>query len=186
MANARIIVTKTLPFRGGREEYSNGYTFQADSTPWTNQQFTDLIDAVVAMERNFHSNQVQFVRASGGPQGQPARVVKDLLNVLGLLAPAGAIVPHPEVCYLAQAKVARGRVLQKYYHIGKVSATTDDSSSPHSALINTNVAKLTDGTLPLGVKACAPNGDIPPVAFTVDPFTRTHQFHQGKKRPPAA
>lgn len=183
MANARIIITKSLLWRGSQEEFSNGYTFQADSGGWTSVNWQDLADDVVAMERAIHANNVNFVRVSGAPQGQPAALVQDLTGTGAF--PTAATALQPETCLLAQWRIARRRWLMKYYHVGKHAGTINGDTHSFTTPYTTQLAKLTDGTMGPGVKICAPDGTLSDPTVQLDPYLRIHQFPRGRRRPTA-
>lgn len=183
MANARVVTTKSVRWRGGQEEFSNGYTFQADAGPWSQAQWQDLCDDLVSMERAIHANNVTFVRVQAGPQGQPAALVQDLTGTGSF--PTSASVLQPEVCLLAQWRIARRRWLMKYFHIGKHPGTIDGDVWVATTPYTTQLAKLTDGSMGPGVKICAPDGTLSESTCQLDPYMRVHQFPRGRRRPTA-
>lgn len=190
MANMKVVITKRMTFKGEAEEFSNGYTLQTATATAQDPAIVEAVaDALVIMEKTFHSSIVDFVKAYGGPVGMEAVYVEDFSPVQ---QGSGALSSmHPESCIFAQARVARGRYLSKWYHTQMHVGSTAEGQHdvvPTAAVtaINTALLKLTDGTLPSGLKCCAPNGDLPVGNFTVDAYIRTHQLEARGKRPAPA
>jgi hypothetical protein len=191
MANMRVVLTKEFTFRGRPERYSNGYTFTGGTASPTNA--ADVSAAVLALiniEKAFHAVGCKFVYAYGGQQGSDAVYVEEFASPqVGLLSEAQM---HPETVILLQAKIARRRYLTKYFHtgahIGGSGVTTKDAAptGTFKTTIESNMAKLTDGTFSGGMRACAPNGALPVEPFLLDPYLRTHQLKARGKRPTAA
>jgi hypothetical protein len=179
----RVIINKTITFRGGPEPFSNGYTLTGDGSGYSDANWLALADAIKNIEAAIHTNQVTFKTAYCGPAGQPVAYVRDFNSTTGTFAPSSAVLIHPEVCALAQASISRRRTLAKYYHVGALSVLSSADGFNAAATFNPQLDKLTDGTLPNGVKVCAPDGTVPPNAFRVDAYLRTHQLHRGRRRP---
>lgn len=61
MARIGVSITKSTPFRGGTQEFSNVYYYDVTGTP-TAAQADTFIDNLTALEKTFHSTAVTFVR----------------------------------------------------------------------------------------------------------------------------
>lgn len=62
-----ISLTKSVPFRGADQEFSNVYHYLLDTAvtaPWQS-----IVDELVAFEKSIHSQDVTFVRAQGWKAG---------------------------------------------------------------------------------------------------------------------
>lgn len=184
MARARVVINKAIPFRGGLEQFSNGYWLTPDGDGLSDAQWIALIDAIKAWEVTAHSNVVQFLSGYGSVAGGTTKHIRTLTGN-GAATGTSSAEFHPETCVLLQAPVARGRTLAKYIHIGKGAGGTGDSASYYASMtcFGTGANVLTDGTMPNGAKVCAPNGDVPTGPFRPDTYMRTHQLKAGKKRP---
>jgi hypothetical protein len=185
MAHARVVITKGLPFRGGLEEFSNGYTLSVDGASLDGTAWAALIQALVDIEKAFHSPLAQFIRGTGADGDGPIAHLREL-NSIGLQG-IGSTLIHPEVCVLAQATIRRGHYLAKYYHIGRLQTAPSTADSAvfvkNESSFTTNLPKLTNGTLPGGARVCNSAGDSPANPFTVDDYLRVHQFRRGNRRP---
>lgn len=186
MAQPRVVITKLIGFRGGTEEFTNGYTLTGDHADYTDATWITLIDALVAIERSIHGQQIDFVRAQAGGAGEPVDHTRVLSGSGSRGATGATLRVHPELCQLAEAVVSSTRTLRKYYHVGRLTQTPDGDTLQAADKATTELVKLSNGTLPNGAKVCAPNGDVPVVAWDWDPYVRVHQFRAGSRRPPAA
>ncbi len=188
MATLRLVMTFGIRFQAKTEEWSLGFNFQTGENPITG----DLVGALQAalwtdVIRPTVSSNVTYRRFHGGELGQ------DAIHAQTFDAPAtgtiAAKAEHPEVCYLMESKMGPRRYLRKWVHSGAFEGTVGDGSSFQTAdrdTVNLKWVKLTDGTLPSGVKYCAPNGDLALAPFTADPILRTRQFRRRGKRPTPA
>lgn len=189
MPIAHVVITKEIDFRGGVERFSNGYTLDTGSAGTGNADIAALVTALIDMEQTLHASDVRFVYANGGPRGADSTYVNEFTT-----PEVGAQTPgydHPEVCVLAESKFGQRRYARKWFHCCRgLGETSGDASALTSALrtaINTQLVKLTNGTLPGGAKYWTPIGGVLTTPFTVDPYLRTHQFKARPKRklPPA-
>jgi hypothetical protein len=183
MPTLHIVITKQIPsFRGKPERWSNGYTLQ--STGANDGPFIKSIaDALVAMERPFHTPPISFPYRVGGLLGEDALYAEEVTSPPnGTLSLSGVGV-HPESCVLVKSKIGPKRYAFKYYHgaCGQGGVMTD-ALGGQAATIESNVVKLTNGTLPGGAVYCRPNGAILTAPFLCDPYIRTHQLKRRGKR----
>lgn len=180
-----LIVNKEVPFRGQPEVFSNRYNFQVGTNPIDAAFVESVYNAVRDMEKNIHSNRVKFIGGWGGPQGLPAVFSKTESGVPILGAGVDTEQPHPEVCVMAESKLRNRVYLRKFFHTCAHSADVDGDQLPTGSqtAVNNQILKLTDGSLPGGIKACFPNGALAIAPFTADPYLRTRQFKRRGRRP---
>ena len=182
-----IVVNKTLPFRGGRETFSNRYLFQTGSNTVDAAFVQSVYVAVRDMERGRHSADVKFIGGWGGIAGEDAIFSR---TESPELAGTRSVTfgTHPETCVMAESKIQNRVYLRKFYHslADQAGTSTDTRASGENAGWNTALAILTNGTLPGGVIACRPNGALATVPFTVDPYLRTRQMKRRGRRPTPA
>lgn len=184
MPTVHAVITKEFTFRGKPERFSNGYNFQYGGTVSAATMKT-LCDALVAMERTFHTTTIKFPYRVAGLLGEDAVYSEEVASPPSGTNPNGR-ASHPEECYLAESKFGPKRYMRKYYHcgLGRNGNLTDDTPVGQAVTdINAALAKLTDGTLPGGATYCRPNGALATAPFTVDPFLRVHQLKRRGKRP---
>lgn len=185
MALAKIVITKEIDYRGGKERFSNGYTLQMSGTGET--AIHDVAAALIAMERPFHSNAVRFVYANGGPHGagQLSTYVEEFATpTTGERSNSGA---HPEVVLMFESKRRQRVYARKFFHT--LAYSPNDATHPEriggadQTYLTGAVAQLTNGSLPGDARYAWPDGSLVATAFTVDPFFRTRQFDRRGKRP---
>lgn len=185
MAQARVVITKALPFRGGLEEFSNGYWLTTSGSGLSSADWADLIQSLVDVEKALHSGLVQFIRGTGADGRGP---IAHLRTLTGNGLAGGTNKLHPEVCVLCQATISRGHYLAKYFHVGALGSapSTGDGAGFEqvSAHWTTNLPKLTNGLgLHGGAQVCNEAGATPGGNFQIDDYLRVHQFRRGSKRP---
>lgn len=185
MALLRIITEKAVNRRGGLEAFTNGYTLTGDHSTMDDAEWIALIDAIVAIEKSFHGTNIGFKVARAGGLGEDVAHVRTLSGQGTRGITGSSIVALPELCQMAEADVAAGRTLRKFYHVGRYNNLDPGDTRSGTDNVVTELVKLSDGTLPGGAKVCAPNGDIPTSAWRWDPFLRAHQFEARPPRPPA-
>lgn len=184
MPTVHAVITKEFTFRGKPERWSNGYNLQIGSNEPTEAYVKSLCDALKAMERAFTPTDTKFVYSVGGLLGEDAVYAEEYLTVQnGTLT--GTANGHPETCHMAESKLGPKRYLRKYYHLRwpGSGAGFDAVDSTTKGIMETQLLKLTNGTLPGAAAACRPNGALAIAPFTVDPFIRTHQLKRRGKRP---
>jgi hypothetical protein len=186
MPTLHVVTTKQFTFRGLPERFSNGYNFQLGSNDPTEAFVASVARAVRDMEKSFHSPHVRFVYLVGGLKDEDA-IWSEELGGTGPQGQGSTSTMHPETVVMAEAKKKNKVYLRKFFHtlshMSSDPAQGDVLQSTAAATINTALAKLTDGTLPGGVKACHPNGDLALNAFTCDPYLRTRQLKRRGRRP---
>jgi hypothetical protein len=184
MTVIHVVITKQIPsFRGKPERWSNGYTFQTTSS--IDSAFVKSIaDALVTMERPFHLGIVSFPYRVGGVLGEDAVYAEEVPSPPNGTLSLGGVGVHPEECVLAKSRIGPKRYAFKYYHgaCGQ-GGQMDDTLGSQATLINSQLVKLTDGTLPGSATYCRPNGALLTAPFRCDPYIRTHQLKRRGKRP---
>jgi hypothetical protein len=184
MPTLHVVIEKAITFRGKPERWGNGYTLQSTST-FDEAFVKSVADALVAMERAFTYSTVTFPYRVGGPLGEDAVYAETVASPpAGTMSITGETV-HPEVCVLAQSKIGPKKYLAKYYHGAAIAnGNMDDAlASVYKTRIETQLVKLTNGTLPGSATYCRPNGALATAPFTCDPYLRVHQFKRRGKRP---
>jgi hypothetical protein len=188
MGIVHAVLTKQFTFRGKPERFSNGYWLVSDTLDGNNAtQMSDLVASLITVERALHSNVVSWVYANAGAKGAHASYVQEFgTPLVGTLA---YVAQHPERCILAKAKLGQRHYVMKWYHTmayapGAGAGQADIVGAADQTAINTQLAKLTDGTtLTAAAKVCNPAGVVTP--FQVDTYFRTHQLKaRGKRNPP--
>jgi len=183
MPTLHVVSTKQFQFRGQPERFSNGYNFQTGSNVVDAAFAESVAQAVIDVERAFHSTQVRFVYAVAGLLNEDALWSEEL----GAAGPTGQLpdaVMHPETVVMAESKLRNRVYLRKYFHTGAHAVGADDTwSVTERQFVNAQILKFTDGTMPGGVQACYPNGDLATEPFGCDPYLRTHQLKRRGRRP---
>jgi hypothetical protein len=185
MPTAHVVITKEFPsFRGKPERWSNGYNFQVPSVldASTGQA---LATAVRDMEKAMHLGNVKFPYMVVGMLGEDAVFAQEITSSIPVGTVSGGYGGHLELCILAQSQVGPRRYLMKYYHgVPGIDTATNDAIVPSGkTIIEGQLVKLTNGTLPQGAVYCRPNGALATNPFTCDPFIRVHQLKRRGKRP---
>lgn len=183
MPTLHVVVTKEFTFRGQPERWSNGYDFQTGGAAIDAALCANVARAVRDMEKVWTSNQCKFPYLVAGPLGEDALFAEEL-GAAGPVGLDGTVVRHPELCVLAQSKIAPKRYLMKYYHAASgIGASGDAIVGAGQTAMNAALVKLTDGTLPSAVVLCRPNGALATAPMTCDPFVRVHQLKRRGRRP---
>lgn len=186
MPTLHIVSTKEFTFRGAPERWSNGYNFQTGTNTVDAAFVQSVYEAVRDAEKSFHANNVRFVYGVGGLLNEDA-IWSNEYGGAGPLGAQVAVQMHQETAVMAESKLRNKVYLRKFFHtcrhLGGAGDTADQMSGPDKTAINTALAKLTDGTMPGGVKACFPDGALAIAPFTCDPFLRTRQLKRRGRRP---
>lgn len=186
MPTLHVVTTKEFTFRGQPERFSNGYNFQTGSNVVDADFAKSIALAVRDMEKTFHADAVRFVYNVAGLLNEDA-LWSEELGPAGPVGAKGATTMHQETCVMTESKLRNRVYLRKFYHTrcndGNAAIVPDQMNAGDKTDINTHVLKLTDGTLPGGVKACFPNGDLAIAPFTCDPYLRTRQLKRRGRRP---
>jgi len=188
MPIARVVITKQAAYRGLTERWSNGYRFNLPTID--EATIHALATALIGMEAAFHATRVSFVYANGGRDQAGAQAVYAEEYATPTLGGVNPAIVHPENVVMAESK-RRARVYaRKFYHtlahIGAAAGTPEILTSGLMSGANTQLVKLTNGTLPGGAVYCWPDGTAVTVPFTLDGFLRTRQFDRRGKRPTQA
>jgi hypothetical protein len=187
MPIAKVVVTKEIDYRDGVERFSNGYTLDTGSLGTGEADMHTLAVALQTWERGFHASDVRFPYLNAGPNGSDSTYVEEFTT-----PPVGAQTPgadHPEVCVLGESKFGQRRYARKWFHlcrgIAEASGQSEVLATAVRTAMNTQLVKLTDGTLPGGAKYWTPKAGVLTTPFTCDPYLRTHQFDARgpRKRP---
>lgn len=199
MAPFAVSITKRVLFRGSQEQFSNVYHYDLSTTINTDAGWDDLIAAIVAKERPFHSTQVTFVEGRvWGPtnQGQLQSITRRITDLTGTGQNSGGGEIWPELCIVASFFVGRNpatqrkRFLRKYFHVQALMASTGGSGAtlgraPLAAADKTPIANamndlktITIGTAPHDL--CTPQGDHLPLGSSPKVLDHLHvrQFKQ--------
>lgn len=186
MPTAHVVITKQATYLGQPERWSNGYNFQLGTNELDEAFAADLAHAVRDMEQTVHASTVRFVYSVVGLKDTPAIWSEEL----GGSGPVGGLTPvtmHPEATVMAESRLKNRVYLRKFFHtyahLGTSASQPDLLQTTDKASIDTQLAPLTDGSLPGAVKACFPNGDLALVPFTADTYIRSHQFRRRGRRP---
>lgn len=129
-----ISITKSTPWRGHTEEFSNVYHYDtADSAPAA--QVKEFVDIIVAAERAVHATSVNFVRArawsAGGSPEQNQTI--GIWDLTGTGSASDAAQFNRESVYLVEYRTTRpsatGRpvTLKKFVHACSLLGDTDTS-----------------------------------------------------------
>jgi hypothetical protein len=184
MAIAHIVITKEIDYQGGDERFSNGYTLDLGGAAADEGNVGTLVTALIDMEQAIHASDVRFVYANGGPRGANSTYVNEFTTVEVGAQTSG--YDHPEVCVLAESKFGQRRYARKWFHLCRGLGVARGAASALAAAvrtaINTQLVKLTNGTLPLSAHYWTPKAGTLTVPFTCDEFLRTHQFRARPKR----
>lgn len=190
---AKLTLVKTIPWRGGVEEWSNSYHFTGP-TPGSTAAWKTLSDAWWDLERSFLSGDVKLVRAYGYEPGNEVNVWTNdyTLPPIAPVTAQGPATGTGELCltvaFTTSERNSKGRPVRgmKYYHgaiMGGTSVPTRDTvNAVQVTATNTGVAKMFDGTLPAGVKYCMPQGATV-TAGVCKSIVGEHQFKRRGKRP---
>jgi hypothetical protein len=187
MPVARVVTTKEIPYKTGVERFSNGYKFNLPAV--TETVIHDLAAALIAMERPLHSNIVKFVYAVGGIDAPGAEAVyaeNFATPLLGTLTASYQL--HPEECIVYTLRRRQKVYARKWFHSQRCSkgGQMEYLDNTFRTTNNGALAKLTDGTLPGGVRTCWPDGEVMSGTFALDQFVRIRQFDRRGKRPTRA
>jgi hypothetical protein len=182
MTVIHCVITKEFSFRGHPERWSNGYNLQTTSTIDA-AYLKSVCDALVAMELPIHAFDTKVPYRVAGILGDDALYAEEVTTPpQGTLT--GITTIHPETCVLAKSKIGPKRYAFKYYHraANPASGAGDVMAGTEITRINTQLVKLTNGTLPGSATYCRPNGALLTAPFVCDPYMRTHQLKRRGKR----
>jgi hypothetical protein len=159
MALHSFSIDKDVSFRGGKERYSNVYTYDTGTGPLNSSEAEIILDQLVAAERKVHAPAVTFKQGRAwGPLGNPATsatiLLKDYAGA-GTFPSSGLI--YRESCVVVAWECARNSATGKKVYLRKyLRCAALDSGDP---LEMTGEAPLGSGTI-AAFKAYADKVDV--------------------------
>lgn len=189
----KLSITKSNPWRGGTEEFSNIYTIHGLDKDSASARAA-LITAAVDAEKGCHDAFTTFVRAqiySYGDVGPNFMYESTTLSGVGTYNAGGPT--YRECTVMLRAKMARSfslsrsnqPYLRKYLHTGRTHGsmgvlgseapsfiTPPASLTAYVAFLNAPGAGLTLGN---------DDGDVPVEGWKMCTFLEHRQFHRGRK-----
>lgn len=179
MPRIGVSTTKSTPFRGSSQEFSNVYYYEVLSNP-TQAQADTFIDNLTALEKTFHSSAVTFVRGRCWTEtgNKATSEMISQKNLSGSGARTSVASFDPERAFLFRLRAGndvRGNpvYLRKWYHaVGQFSSTaivgaghltqaTAFSGADKTALVAMMSAIGDANGSPLTPKICAKGGRLP-------------------------
>jgi hypothetical protein len=188
-----ITIVKRFLYRGNIEEWSNSYHFSGGA-PIDNPGWLALGTAIWNQEKRAIATSCKVVQYYGYLPGQVASVaqidrrLEPEADRAGGLAVSGSEALAGDQVVMVRALVGnsvKGKkvYIRKYYHASAQSTVELDKVSGVLADTLTNIGlKLTDGTLPGGVKWCGPNGAVA-TQPQGSPWVTTRTLKRRSKRP---
>lgn len=188
-----VTIVKKMTYRGQTEEWSNTYQLDGE-TPNSPATWKALYDAIIATEKTCYTATSTVIRAYGYESGQDHAV--DSYDYLA----AGAAVPGTATngsgfpwagdqagwlrMRAGNTSAGKPKYIRKYFHSG-ASSNGDPADVLVPAIKTAYVAhgvKMTDGTLPGGMKWIAPGGTVgtQPAA---SPYVTTRTLKRRGRRP---
>lgn len=185
-----IVITKSMLYRGVAEQWSNKYHFSGP-TPANDAAWKALGQAIWAQEAGFLNATVSIVGITGYEAGVAAakstvlHADSNFFPTTGQAA-VGTQAPGDAAMWVRWATPARNSkgkpiYLRKYFHGFNVTPP-DTIQATTKANAVTYAGKMTDGTLPNGVKLCGPQGAVAGTA-KVPSFTTTRTLKRRGKDP---
>lgn len=184
MPRVGVSITKSTPFRGSTQEFSNVYFYEVSAYPDASQADT-MIDNLTTLEKTFHASGVQFVRGrlwkETGSKLTSEMISQKTLSGFGARAPVTSF--DPERAFLVRLRAgidSRGNpvYLRKWYHsVGAFYSGQTVSSgnlTQQSALTTTERGNIVTAMQAIGdangsaltPKICAKGGRLPDVGAT--------------------
>lgn len=165
-----IVIAKTMTYRGTPEIWTNKYHFEG-TTPSSTAEWRALALAIWDSERPGLGSVVSLSGAVGYAAGNEAAVYFEAqaqmrgTNITGGSGAAAAGYPPGDaslwVRWATPDRNSKNKpiYLRKYFHgVPQNDATGDAPLAASRAAFVTHGTKMTDGTLPGGVKICGPQG----------------------------
>lgn len=193
MARALISITKSTPFQGKVEEFSNVYCYEIPDT--TEARLESMITKIVSAEKAVHANDVTFVRAQAWDVGTPPNLMRASETLSGTGSQTAQTTFFKECAYLIQWPLPRSlgllrsthRSLKKWLHTcrgfgaGDLKGTTQYGSfgvgDPLFTYAQLVSQMATDDAVLVSPSGAVPNG--PP---TIYPYLAHRQFPRGRKQ----
>jgi len=184
MARIGVSITKSIPFRGSTQEFSNVYYYEMLSLPDITAADT-IIDNLVTLEKTFHAASVTFVRGrlwsqTGSPSTNEMITQKNLSGT-GARAAVSSFDPERALLFRLRAgNDSRGNpvYLRKWYHsngqftsanaigTGLLQQTTSFTTAERAALVAA-MSAIGDANGSAGApKICSKGGRLPTVGQT--------------------
>jgi hypothetical protein len=191
-----ITIVKAFTYRGASEEWSNTYHFSG-TVPSTHANRVALAQAIGIAEQGLLPGTTVFKRAYFYDAGNEHSV--DTVNFVagdadplgGSLATTGLVrAPGDVAMWVRWATPDRvnGKpiYLRKYFHdVLLVAGGGDAIAATQRTAAATYAGKMTDGTLPGGVKVAGPQGAVASSGL-VATYATTRTLKRRGKRPPTA
>lgn len=192
-----LTIIKTFTYRGVAEEWSNTYALDG-TTPTTPAEWKTLADAVMASEKTLYRDTTVIIRAMGYESGTDAAkwsydYLASAASVPGTSAPnPGDVVKWAgdQAGWLrmqvGNSASGKPKYIRKYFHGGHSAFADPDSVFP--ALKTAYIAhgtKMTNGTLPGGMKWIGPDGTIGTTP-AASPYVTTRTLKRRGRRPTPA
>lgn len=185
MPRIGVSITKSTPFRGSTQEFSNVYYYEMAGLPSASAADT-IIDNLTTLEKTFHSTVVTFVRgrvwSETGNKATSEMITQKNLSGTGARATLTGLDPERAFLFRLRAGTdSRGNpvFLRKWYHacgqfvaatalIGNshMSQSTGFTSAEKTALVNAMNAIGDANGSANAPKLCAKGGRLPDVGAT--------------------
>lgn len=131
MPRVGVSITKSTPFRGSSQEFSNVYYYEVSGLPSVAQADT-FIDNLTSLEKTFHSTAVTFIRgrlwSETGSKATSEMIEQKNLSGAGARALVTSLDPERALLFRLRAgNDSRGNpvYLRKWYHsVGQFTNTT--------------------------------------------------------------
>jgi hypothetical protein len=191
MATVAVSVTKSIPFQGGSEQFSNVYHFTTDLAM---DALEPLVDAVVAAERLVHANNVTFIGAKCWNTSGIPNVMRVSKTLSGTGNSTAGNTMYEECAILVKWPLPRKigltksthRALRKWLHVGKASLAAHVSGNTGlGGIANINgLQGYIDGIGNAGSASTdliSPDGTLTSGPATLHPWLEHRQFKRGRK-----
>lgn len=196
---AGIHITKSVLWRGAQEEFENVYHYDTPSGLNTDAGWNDLVDAIVAIEKLFHANNVTWRQARvHGPTNttQAEDVMRFVKDLSGTGAISGGTLMPFEMTIVAQLYMGRSGApyhrktfLRKYFHVCRLTPAGSGDDALGNTALSTAQKDFYKGhmnslkTITIGGFAndlCKPNGNHIPLATdaVILNYAHTRQFRR--------
>lgn len=193
MARVKLAITKSTPFQGKAEEFSNVYTYEdvdIDSETAKNALVTEVVNA----EKAIHASDVTFVRAQMWDVGTPPNYMQlsKTLTGVGSMTPTAqmyrecailCVWPLPRAIRITRAF---RRDLRKYVHtnVAHHYELSGSGSLPYGGRASTALNAYMDKVAApvAGVAMVAPDGAGVTGPGQTHGWLQHRQFPRGRKR----
>lgn len=185
-----IQIVKKVVFRDASQEFQNVYHYRLDTAVTAPDEA--LVDAVVAIERDFHSTDVTFVRGSvwksgGSPLENTMRFQKNLTGTGNQSTSSTHDRERAVLIRWPAGKDIRGRnvYLRKWFHscgnviLESFALAVYQNSTGLSALQRSNIASSANRLHTIHAdlwRLCAESGRLPTGPAECHPYLEHHQL----------